>query len=74
MSCRLIVQAVRSDFYENRSKCDKSVKLGIKLNYTIVNQKDRDTRDLDIIMADVLYFKMAALKKQIILYLGFYVK
>ena len=26
-----IVQAVSSDFYENRSKCDKSVKLGTKL-------------------------------------------
>ena len=35
----VLVQAVRRDFYENRSKCDKSMKLGIKLYYTIVNQK-----------------------------------
>ena len=51
----LILQAVKSDFYENRSKCDKSVKFGTKLHHTMLNKKkDQDTRNLDSFAAAIL--------------------
>ena len=39
-----IVLGASSIFYENSSKCDKSVKFGIKLYYTLLNKKKRQIR------------------------------
>ena len=66
---QILVQAVSSEFYENRSNCDKSMKFGTMFYYTSLNKKKWDTRDLDYFVVAILNFKMAAMKKQIRSYL-----
>ena len=53
----VLVGSRRTDFHGNRSKCDKSVKFGTKLYFTMLTEKRRDTRNLNIFMAAILDFK-----------------
>ena len=61
----------KSLFYGNRSNCDKNVKFGTELYYTLLNKKDRDTLDVDLCVVAILDFKTAAMKKQIRPYLRY---
>ena len=69
-----IVQAVRSDFHENRSVCDR---FGIKLYNNMLNQKKTLTHVIWTVLwlhVTILDFKMTVMKKKLRPYLGFYAR